>query len=120
MDMVSRLQHLCRNVPIMMAPETLFGFGCANYPATNWATVDINLGAIFAEDAITHTIQKRPMPTFQRFIYGSIWWSPESCEPLCSDLGRRVFRLHFDSDSIRNLSLKFCKQVTIIPPHIVS
>jgi len=39
----------------MMAPETLFSFGRADYPATNWATVDINLVASFGEDAITHT-----------------------------------------------------------------
>jgi hypothetical protein len=39
----------------MTTPETLFGFGRANYAVTNWATVDINLVASFGENAITHT-----------------------------------------------------------------
>jgi len=103
----------------MMAPETLFGFGCANYPATNWATVKINLVAIFGEDAITHTPLKCRVTLLESRHYRLISLRKLCKIGLCFEVGRRVPCLYLKKDPVGDLSLKFCKQMMIMLPHIV-
>src|SRR5262245_65358226 len=112
-------QHLCRSVPIMMTPETLFGIERANYAATNWAAVDINLVAIFSEDAITHTPLKCRVTLFESISLPP-HLAPQALVKIghCFEVGRRVPCLHLNMNRFADLSLKFCKQMTIIPAHV--